>query len=296
MANAVFGLLTALLFRERCAPIIGQTGLIKSSFIRGRGDLELKVRCNNNDLKIDFTEPLGLGCVDPHREPLRYNRMIQVINATCLPNEVYEVALSETITHVLGGRARLFIADPAEVVLVDDLGYQQMAPRMRAVLEDDVRKFAYNPAVYVRIGIHPYGNHFTILERASSVLASYADSGYYLGDSRFNETEILGFDASISRGVFLYENRDLILVGPAETHPNGRVYPTCFRPPVEHKPAFTVQLPTECAICMANVTSKKNCDCLRCGHVFHRRCMQEWRNKFTNGRRVTCPICRKEDQ
>ena len=253
--------------------------------------MDLKVRCTTNDVRVDFSEPLGSGCIDPLTNPERYNRMIQIINATCLPDTVYELAIAETITHVIGGRARLFIADPSDLVLVDDLGYQQMAPRMRAILDKNVREFAWNPAVYVRIGIHPFGEQFTVLERASSVLASYADRGYYIGESRFNETEILGFDASISRGVFLYENRNLILVGPAETHSNGRVYPVCLKP--KDKPAFTVKLPVECAICMTDVKSKKNCDSLQCGHVFHRHCMKQWRDRCANNGSVTCPICRQ---
>lgn len=291
MTNAFFGAMYAFLFRQRCDTIITPSGLMKSSFVRGHSELEMKIRCTSNDLRVEFTEPLsGTGCIDETTDPMRYEKMIETIDATCLPDDIYQTAINETIVHVIGGRARLFLADPADLILSNDFGYERMAPRMQAMLEDDVRKYAYNPAVYVMIGIHPYGEFFRLLERASSVLASYADNGFYIGDSRFTEKEVLGFDPSISRGVFLYENRNLILVGPAERHSDGNVYPRCFLP--KSVPKFTVQLPAECPICFSNMTTRRNCETLKCGHIYHRRCMQEWRDRCTNGREVTCPNCR----
>ena len=46
---------------------------------------------------------------------------------------------------------------------------------------------------------------------------------------------------------------------------------------------------TQCAICLNEVRrSRKNVP-LRCGHLFHSHCLQNWKNKG----KQTCPVCRK---
>lgn len=46
---------------------------------------------------------------------------------------------------------------------------------------------------------------------------------------------------------------------------------------------------SQCAICLNEVRSTRTNTPLRCGHVFHSHCLEEWKNKGKN----TCPVCRK---
>ena len=44
-----------------------------------------------------------------------------------------------------------------------------------------------------------------------------------------------------------------------------------------------------CAICLNEVKSTRTNPPIRCGHMFHSHCLQEWKNQGKN----TCPTCRK---
>jgi len=44
-----------------------------------------------------------------------------------------------------------------------------------------------------------------------------------------------------------------------------------------------------CAICLSEVKSTRTNPPIRCGHVFHSHCLQEWKDQGKN----SCPICRK---
>lgn len=44
-----------------------------------------------------------------------------------------------------------------------------------------------------------------------------------------------------------------------------------------------------CAICLGEVRSTRSNPPIRCGHIFHPHCLQEWKNQGKN----TCPTCRK---
>ncbi len=44
-----------------------------------------------------------------------------------------------------------------------------------------------------------------------------------------------------------------------------------------------------CAICLNEVKSTRTNPPIRCGHVFHSHCLQEWKDQGKN----SCPICRK---
>lgn len=44
-----------------------------------------------------------------------------------------------------------------------------------------------------------------------------------------------------------------------------------------------------CSICLNEVRSTRRNPPIRCGHVFHSCCIQEWKNKGKH----TCPVCRK---
>ena len=46
---------------------------------------------------------------------------------------------------------------------------------------------------------------------------------------------------------------------------------------------------SQCAICLNEVRSTRTNTPLRCGHVFHSHCLEEWKKKGKN----TCPVCRK---
>ena len=46
---------------------------------------------------------------------------------------------------------------------------------------------------------------------------------------------------------------------------------------------------SQCAICLNEVRSTRTNTPLRCGHMFHSHCLEEWKNKGKN----TCPVCRK---
>ena len=46
---------------------------------------------------------------------------------------------------------------------------------------------------------------------------------------------------------------------------------------------------SQCAICLNEVMSTRTNPPLRCGHVFHSHCLEEWKNKGKN----TCPVCRR---
>ena len=44
-----------------------------------------------------------------------------------------------------------------------------------------------------------------------------------------------------------------------------------------------------CTICLNDVRATRANPPLRCGHVFHSRCLEEWKKQGKN----TCPVCRK---
>jgi hypothetical protein len=44
-----------------------------------------------------------------------------------------------------------------------------------------------------------------------------------------------------------------------------------------------------CSICLNEVRCTRTNPPIRCGHMFHSHCLQEWKNQGKN----TCPICRK---
>ena len=44
-----------------------------------------------------------------------------------------------------------------------------------------------------------------------------------------------------------------------------------------------------CAICLNEVRSTRTNPPIRCGHMFHTHCLEEWKSKGKN----TCPLCRK---
>jgi hypothetical protein len=44
-----------------------------------------------------------------------------------------------------------------------------------------------------------------------------------------------------------------------------------------------------CSICLNEVRPTRTNPPIRCGHMFHSQCLQEWKNKGKN----TCPVCRK---
>jgi hypothetical protein len=44
-----------------------------------------------------------------------------------------------------------------------------------------------------------------------------------------------------------------------------------------------------CAICLNDVRSTRTNPPIRCGHMFHSHCLEEWKSKGKN----TCPLCRK---
>jgi hypothetical protein len=300
MTNPIFTFISAILLRRTCEPVYFPTGMLKSSFVQGQSELRMKIRCETNTLRVYFTTDLGAGCIDQVTDPIRYNRMMEIVAATCIPDEVYETAFLETVAHVFGGRVRLFIADPLGLTLLDNYGYVQTGPRMRAILEDDVRKFAWNPRAYVRITTRQY-SQYRILENVASVLASFADGGHSIGPGRFQGAQLVGFDSATNGGVFFYEDQKIILIGPAMRHSDGKVYPLCFWPQEvpespEASPKLNVSLPAECPICLNTMISRKTCEILKCGHLFHDTCMHRWRTRceMQDDRKVTCPTCRSE--
>ena len=46
---------------------------------------------------------------------------------------------------------------------------------------------------------------------------------------------------------------------------------------------------SQCAICLNEVRSTRTNPPIRCGHMFHSHCLEEWKHKGKN----TCTICRK---
>ena len=46
---------------------------------------------------------------------------------------------------------------------------------------------------------------------------------------------------------------------------------------------------TQCAICLNDVRQTRNSKALRCGHIFHSHCLENWKKRG----KVTCPVCRK---
>ena len=46
---------------------------------------------------------------------------------------------------------------------------------------------------------------------------------------------------------------------------------------------------SQCAICLNEVRSTRTNSPIRCGHMFHSHCLEEWKSKGKN----TCPLCRK---
>lgn len=44
-----------------------------------------------------------------------------------------------------------------------------------------------------------------------------------------------------------------------------------------------------CSICLNEVRSTRNNTGLRCGHLFHTKCLEEWKRRGKN----TCPVCRR---
>ncbi len=98
MTNALLGGASALLFRHRCDPIVAPDGVIKSSFIRGQSELNLKIRCTSTNIRSEFKESLGkTGCIDQISDTEEYKRMIQIITEICTPDDVHRTPLAETI-------------------------------------------------------------------------------------------------------------------------------------------------------------------------------------------------------
>lgn len=46
---------------------------------------------------------------------------------------------------------------------------------------------------------------------------------------------------------------------------------------------------TTCAICLNTVRETRNHNPIRCGHLFHSHCLDDWKRRGKN----TCPVCRK---
>ena len=45
----------------------------------------------------------------------------------------------------------------------------------------------------------------------------------------------------------------------------------------------------QCSICLNDVRETRNSKAIRCGHVFHSHCLENWKKMG----KVTCPTCRK---
>jgi hypothetical protein len=45
----------------------------------------------------------------------------------------------------------------------------------------------------------------------------------------------------------------------------------------------------QCAICLNDVRTTRTNSPIRCGHMFHSHCLEEWKSKGKH----TCPLCRK---
>jgi hypothetical protein len=61
----------------------------------------------------------------------------------------------------------------------------------------------------------------------------------------------------------------------------------------QHKPLNYSEVIDECPICYAKINKESNqVYILRCSHMFHYSCIQQWFNK-DNTRRM-CPMCRQD--
>ena len=75
---------------------------------------------------------------------------------------------------------------------------------------------------------------------------------------------------------------------PNSILPVSRTTPTTYTPPVPAKPKNSfIQTEAECAICI-NVMESKDLTTLRCGHKFHKDCINDWLQRGGG-----CPYCRK---
>lgn len=46
---------------------------------------------------------------------------------------------------------------------------------------------------------------------------------------------------------------------------------------------------TQCSICLNEVRETRHSKAIRCGHIFHSHCLENWKKRG----KVTCPVCRK---
>jgi hypothetical protein len=50
-----------------------------------------------------------------------------------------------------------------------------------------------------------------------------------------------------------------------------------------------MELKAHCSICLCDIGKKEKQNILVCKHIFHRACINEWRENH-----ITCPVCRVE--
>lgn len=119
---------------------------------------------------------------------------------------------------------------------------------------------------------------FPVSNIAEAVITSRDENGFTLRD-------ILGYIKHIYRYIYMEEER----TANSLNYTLSKFCERCISRDSKHESITLCDPPVEeeCSICCENFASD-SCGHLKCGHTFHRKCIEDWLDYSSN-----CPLCRQ---